>query len=171
MIHFLTKTYSLCTSFLLRMVKKSRPALYPRSEYYCADGFYFDGQLCVGTKIRLRHYKSLLYLALGYFQVPDLLIGWFDIAGLSSTFTSPSSHPAQALTTYNNQQSSTSNIPNDAVGWSSWSAWSDCSATCGGCGVQRRERTCEDPQLCGFVFYPLKNELFSLKCIITQKKK
>lgn len=30
------------------IVKKSRPALCPRSEYYCADNFYFDGQLCVG---------------------------------------------------------------------------------------------------------------------------
>ncbi|XP_062566916.1 zinc metalloproteinase dpy-31-like [Saccostrea cucullata] len=30
------------------MVKKSRPALCPRSTYYCADGFFFDGQLCVG---------------------------------------------------------------------------------------------------------------------------
>ncbi|XP_055998539.1 zinc metalloproteinase dpy-31-like [Ostrea edulis] len=130
------------------MVKKSRPALCPRSEYYCADGFYFDGQLCVGV---------------------------------SSTFTSPPSHPVQTVTAFTNQQSSTSNILNDAVGWSSWSAWSACSATCGGCGVQRRERTCEDPQLCGGKTYesetkhcgldPCDKETVSNKCTRKVEKK
>lgn len=38
-----------------RIVKKSRPALCPRSEYYCADNFYFDGQLCVGKKKTFIH--------------------------------------------------------------------------------------------------------------------
>lgn len=39
-----------------RIVKKSRPALCPRSEYYCADNFYFDGQLCVGKKKTFIHW-------------------------------------------------------------------------------------------------------------------
>lgn len=47
-----------------RIVKKSRPALCPRSEYYCADNFYFDGQLCVGKKKTLSPHKKKLPLTL-----------------------------------------------------------------------------------------------------------
>lgn len=44
-----------------RIVKKSRPALCPRSEYYCADNFYFDGQLCVGKKKTLSPHKKTTF--------------------------------------------------------------------------------------------------------------
>ncbi|XP_070208337.1 zinc metalloproteinase dpy-31-like [Littorina saxatilis] len=117
---YFRKTSPDCNTWVTK--EKSRLAVCASEVEYCCDGFHVVNGFC-----QLRSMFTAITSNTSTVAVRPL---------------TPSQKPEQP--------SGNTDIGQDADStWSAWSPWAACSRSCGGCGEQTRQRTCDIPTRCG----------------------